>query len=311
MTDDTRDSSPAITTVAIEPAALQPADASHQDVVVTVETSGLSDRGLKREGNEDHFLIAQIDRTWRTVQTNMPADALPQYATESVTSQIVADGMGGAAAGEVASRTAIGTFVDIVLRTPYLILRLDKQSTRDVMTRMAARFAQITQALEAAVRRDPTLAGMGTTMTLVANFRADLLVAHVGDSRAYLYRQGRLERLTRDQTMVQSLLEKGAISPDEIATHPLRHLLSGVLGTKGKPIDVELHFVGLEDRDQVLLCTDGLTEMVPEPMIADVLEHALTAEAACKQLIDLANSRGGKDNVTAVVSRYQVTPASA
>lgn len=302
MTDETRDSLHAIGTDDEEPA-----DTSHQDVVVEVEASGLSDRGLRREGNEDHFLIAQIDRTWRTVQTNMPEDALPASATECVTSQIVADGMGGAAAGEVASRTAIGTFVDIVLRTPNLILRLDKQSTQDVMSRMAARFTRITQALEAAVRRDPTLAGMGTTMTLVANFRADLLVAHVGDSRAYLFRQGRLERLTRDQTMVQSLLEKGAISPEEVASHPLRHLLSGVLGTKGKPIDVELRFVGLEDRDQVLLCTDGLTEMVPEAMIAEVLVSAPTAEAACRQLIDLANSRGGKDNVTAVVSRYQIT----
>ncbi len=305
MTDDTRDSS-----TSSGPDAAPPAAASHQDVVVRVETSGLSDRGRRREGNEDHFLIAQIERTWRTVQTNMPADALPSSATESVTAQIVADGMGGVVGGEVASRTAIGTFVDIVLRTPNLILRLDPQSSQDVLTRMAARFAQITHALEAAVQRDPTLAGMGTTMTLVVNFRADLLVAHVGDSRAYLYRQGRLERLTRDQTMVQALVEKGVITPDEMAVHPMRHQLSGVLGTKGKPIDVELHFIGLEDGDQVLLCTDGLTEMVPEAMIADALATAPTAEAACVQLVELANRRGGKDNVTAVVSRYQIAPVA-
>ncbi len=305
MTDDTSD--PSIT-VRSDAAAL---DASDRDLVVTVETSGLSDRGLRREGNEDHFLIAEIERSWRTVQTNMPTDALPSSVTERITAQIVADGMGGAAAGEVASRTAIGTFVDIVLRTPNLIMRLDKQSTQDVLTRMAARFAQITQALEAAVRRDPTLAGMGTTMTLVVNFRADLLVAHVGDSRAYLYRKGHLERLTRDQTMVQSLLEKGVISRDEMASHPMRHMLSGVLGTKGKPIDVELHFTGLEDGDQVLLCTDGLTEMVPEAMIAEALATAPTAEAASRQLIDLANSRGGKDNVTVVASRYHVAPVVA
>jgi len=297
MTDDTRDTA-------------APAEPSHQDVVVTVETSGLSDRGLRRDGNEDHFLIARIDRTWRTVQTNMPTDMLPSRETESVTAQIVADGMGGAAGGEVASRTAIGTFVDIVLRTPNLILRLDTQSAQAVMTRMAARFEQIKLALEAAVRRDPTLAGMGTTMTLAVNFRGDLLVAHVGDSRAYLYRHGRLERLTRDQTMVQSLLEKGAISPEEMASHPMRHLLSGVLGTKGKPIDVELRFIGLEDGDQVLLCTDGLTEMVPESMIADVLANTDTADRASRQLVDLANSRGGKDNVTVVVSRYQIAAAS-
>jgi len=283
-------------------------DNSLQDVVVRVDTSGLSDRGLRRPGNEDHFLIAQIDRSWRTLQTSMPADAFQSSVTDSVTVQIVADGMGGAVGGEVASRTAIGAFVDIVLRTPNLILRLDKQNTQDVLTRMAARFELMKQALEEVVRRDPTLTGMGTTMTLAINFRADLLVAHVGDSRAYLFRRGHLERLTRDQTMVQSLLERGAISPEEMASHPLRHVLVGILGTKGKPIDVELRFIGLEDGDLVLLCSDGLTEMVPETAIADALAAASTAEAACQQLVDLAISRGGYDNVTAVVNRYQIAP---
>lgn len=305
MPEDHRDVPLALTSVHAEPA-----DKSHQDVVVHVDTSGLSDRGLRRAGNEDHFLVAQIDRTWRTLQTNMPADAFPSSATDSVTVQIVADGMGGVVGGEVASRTAIGAFVDIVLRTPNLILRLDKQSAQDVLTRMAARFEKMKQALEEAVRRDPTLTGMGTTMTLAVNFRADLLVAHVGDSRAYLLRQGHLERLTRDQTMVQSLLEKGAISAEELAHHPMRHMLAGVLGTKGKPIDVELRFIGLEDGDQVLLCSDGLTEMVAEADIANALLAAPTADAACRRLVELAIAHGGKDNVTAVVSRYQITPAA-
>ena len=303
MADDQRDLSQSARSVSMDPT-----DTPHQAVSVCVETSGLSDRGLRREGNEDHFLIAQIDRTWRTLQTNMAADAFPTSVTDSVTVQIVADGMGGAVGGEVASRTAIRAFADIVLRTPNLILRLDKQSAQDVLTRMAARFEQIKQTLEAAVRRDATLAGMGTTMTLVVNFRADLLVAHVGDSRAYLFRRGRLERLTRDQTMVQSLLERGAIAPEDVARHPMRHLLSGVLGTKGKPIDVELRFLGLEDRDQVLLCSDGLTEMVTEAAISEALAAAPSAEAACRQLVELANRNGGKDNVTVVVNRYQIAP---
>ncbi len=303
MAEDRRDAS--LTTTL---AGTDSADRTHQQVVVRVDTSGLSDRGLRRAGNEDHFLVAQIDRTWRTLQTNMPADAFPSTVTDSITAQIVADGMGGAVGGAVASRTAIATFVDIVLRTPNLILRLDKQNAKDVLTRMAARFEQMKQALEEAVRLDPTLSGMGTTMTLAVNFRADLLVAHVGDSRAYLLRKGHLERLTRDQTMVQSLLDQGAISAEELAHHPMRHVLAGVLGTKGKPIDVELRFIGLEDGDQVLVCSDGLTEMVAEAVIAEALAAAPTAEAACHRLVELANSHGGKDNVTAVVSRYQIAP---
>ena len=303
MAEDHRDVPP--TTL---PPRTDPADQSHQQVVVRVDTSGLSDRGLRRTSNEDHFLVAQLDRTWRTLQTNMPADAFPSAVTDSITTQIVADGMGGAVGGAVASRTAIATFVDIVLRTPALIFRLDEQNTKDVLTRMSARFEQMKEALEEAVHVDPTLTGMGTTMTLTINFGADLLVAHVGDSRAYLLRQGHLERLTRDQTMVQSLLDQGAISAEELAHHPMRHMLAGVLGSKGKPVNVELRFIGLEDGDQVLVCSDGLTEMVAEAVIADALAAAPTAEAACQRLIELANSHGGKDNVTAVVSRYQIAP---
>ena len=303
MAEDHRDLPP--TTL---PPRTDPVDQSHQHVVVRVDTSGLSDRGLRRASNEDHFLVAQLDRTWRTLQTNMPADAFPSAVTDSITAQIVADGMGGAVGGAVASRTAIATFVDIVLRTPALIFRLDEQNTKDVLTRMTARFEQMKQALEEAVRVDPTLTGMGTTMTLAINFGADLLVAHVGDSRAYLLRQGHLERLTRDQTMVQSLLDQGAISAEELAHHPMRHMLAGVLGSKGKPVNVELRFIGLEDGDQVLVCSDGLTEMVAEAVIAEALAAAPTAEAACQRLIELANSHGGKDNVTAVVSRYQIAP---
>jgi protein phosphatase len=309
MAEDHRDLPPTTLSPRTEPAAQ-----SHQHAVVRVDASGLSDRGLRRASNEDHFLVAQLDRTWRTLQTNMPADALPAAVTESITAQIVADGMGGAVGGAVASRTAIATFVDIVLRTPALIFRLDAQNAKDVLTRMAARFEQMKQSLEEAARVDPTLTGMGTTMTLAVNFGADLLVAHVGDSRAYLWRRGHLERLTRDQTMVQSLLDQGAISAEELAHHPMRHVLAGVLGTKGKPIDVELRFIGLEDGDQVLVCSDGLTEMVAEAVIAETLAAAPTAEAACQRLIELANSHGGKDNVTAVVSRYQIrlnAPAGA
>ncbi len=302
MPQDRTDASLAVTAVQTELAE----DANH-DLVVSVEASGLSDPGLRRSNNEDHFLISQIDRTWRTLQTNVPDGTFPSSVIDSVTAQIVADGMGGQAGGEVASRTAIAAFVDIVQRTPNLILRLDKQTTEAVLQRMTTRFEQVKEALEKVVQLDPTLRGMGTTMTLAINFKADLLVAHVGDSRAYLFRKGRLQRLTRDQTMVQSLRDTGALSEEELATHPMRHILTGVLGTKGKPINVELHFVRLEDGDQVLLCSDGLTEMVADSAIAEALAATPTCAEACRRLVDTANGNGGKDNVTALVSRYRIT----
>ncbi len=276
---------------------------------VEVEVTGLSHIGLRRSNNEDHFLIAQLDRTWRTLMTNVESDALPQSVTDTVHAMVVADGMGGHAGGEVASRTAITAFVDLVLRTPNLIVRLNKELTEAALQRLAKRFEAVKEALVDAVRRDPSLSGMGTTMTLACSVKTDLLVGHVGDSRAYLFRRGTLDRLTRDQTMGQFLRDTGVLSDAELAVHPLRHVLTGVLGTQGSPVDVDLRGLRLEDGDQVLLCTDGLTEMVTDSTIAAVLAATATASAhdACQRLIDLALANGGKDNVTVVLSRYRVS----
>ena len=131
----------------------------------------------------------------QTMLTNLPPGASPERA-ETAYGLLVADGMGGAAAGEVASRTAITILVDLVLRTPDWIMRPDEGLIREVLGRMDRRFRQVNQALAEQARSEPDLAGMGTTMTLACSHGADLVVAHVGDSRAYLFRQGRLAQLT-------------------------------------------------------------------------------------------------------------------
>lgn len=273
---------------------------------VRVDVAGLSDRGLVRENNEDHFLISQLDRAWRILQTNVKGDAMPSSVVDTVYGMIVADGMGGHVGGEVASRTAITTFVDMVLRTPNLIVRLDKDFTEQALQRMVKRFEGIKEALVDAVRRDPSLHGMGTTMTLAGSFGGDLIVAHVGDSRAYLLRRGELQRLTRDQTMGQFLKDTGVLTEEQLASHPMRHVLTGVLGTQGTPIDVDVRGMRLEDGDQLLLCTDGLTDMLTERAIRDALAGpSPTAADACQRLVNLAIGNGGKDNVTVVVARYR------
>jgi len=134
-----------------------------------------------------------------------------------------------------------------------------------------------------------------------------MLIAHVGDSRAYVFRKGELRRLTRDQTMAQFMADTGLISKDEIDCHPMRHILTGVLGTGATSGDVVLGVEKLVDGDQVLLCTDGLTEMVPEHVMARVLRESTgSAAEACQRLLDIALERGGKDNVTVVLGRYQI-----
>lgn len=273
-----------------------------------MDVSGLSHVGLVRSNNEDHFLVARIDRTLTTLITNLPPGSVPAVSVDSIYGLLVADGLGGHAAGEVASRTAIATLIDLVLATPDIITRLDDHFSQEVLRRFEQRFRRIAEVLAEQARGEPHLAGMGTTMTAACTAGADLLIAHIGDSRAYLMRQGRLLRLTRDHTVAQLLADTGRIGSHEIQTHPLRHILTGVLGTRGGPTDVDLSAHRLLDGDWILLCTDGLTEMVPEAAIVEVLQQpSQSAADACARLVQAALDRGGKDNVTAIVGRYSLT----
>jgi protein phosphatase len=273
---------------------------------VWVDIHGLSHPGRVRPNNEDYFLIARFDRTMRTLLTNLPPGEVPGRSSETVYGLVVADGMGGEAAGEVASRTALRTMIDLVLQTPDWILRLDSQLIREVERRMARRFRLIHETLNELARTDPKLFGMGTTMTVAVSHGGDLLVTHVGDSRAYLFRGGQLTRLTRDQTLAQELADAGAIRPVEVATHPLRHRLTGAISTKLGDVRTELGSFALADGDQLLLCSDGLTGMVPDDAIAEVLRRGDPAADACGALLARALAQGGKDNVTVVLARYQI-----
>lgn len=278
---------------------------------VRVDFGGRSHLGKVRPNNEDHFLVARLDRTLQTLVTNLAHGTIPAESSDTVYGMLVADGMGGHAGGEIASRTAISTFLDLVLRTPDIIMRLDPHLTEEALKRLDRRFQRVKEVLTDEVRRNPELAGMGTTMTLACSAGADLLIAHVGDSRAYLFRQGELRRLTRDQTMAQFLADTGLIASEEIDRHPMRNVLTGVLGTQGSPSDVVLRCERLADGDQVLLCTDGLTDMVPEAAIGDLLRQSTgTAAEACERLVERALERGGKDNVTVVLGRYRIERTS-
>jgi protein phosphatase len=274
---------------------------------VRVDLAGLSDPGRVRKTNEDHFMGARFDRTMRTLTSNLPqGDVPPEYA-ETAYAFLVADGVGGAVAGELASRTAVHAVVDLVLETPDWIMRIDKGLADEVLKRMERRFQKVREVLVTHATEDPRLKGMATTMTVAVTLGVDLLTTHVGDSRAYLFRRdGRLELLTHDQTMAQSLADAGAISQEEVAHHPSRHVLTSALATRGAFAQVELKHSRIEDGDTLLLCSDGLTEMVPDGSIAKVLAAKESAEKSCGRLVELALDAGGKDNVTVVVARYSI-----
>lgn len=271
-----------------------------------VELAALSHPGKVRANNEDSFLITRFGRTLQTVVTNLPDGYVPDQHAVTGYAMIVADGMGGAAAGKVASRTAIKTLVKLAIQTPDWVMRIDEDSAKEILQRAERRFRLLKVALVNRAKADPSLLGMGTTMTLAGTIGWDCAIAHVGDSRAYLLRKGELHQLTRDQTMAQTLVDAGVIKAEDVAKHPLRHVLTGAIGTEGGKLKAELHHLRLEDGDQLLLCTDGLTEMVTDAEIAEVLRKDGSADNACRALVDRALLAGGNDNVTVVLSRYHV-----
>lgn len=270
--------------------------------------AALSHRGKVRPNNEDHFLCVRFGRFLETLFTNLPPDSVPTRFEELGHGLLVADGMGGHAGGEVASKLAIQTLLDLVLSTPDWILSDAQPEAEQVMQRMAERYRQIDAVLTEQGRADPNLRGMGTTLTMACNFGASLVLAHVGDSRAYLLRGDALHQLTRDHTMAQALADMGIVRQEDVASHRLRHSLTRVLGARGDACEAEVLRLTLTDADLLLLCSDGLTEMVEDATIAEVLARAPSVQEACQSLIDSALKAGGKDNVTVVLARYRFLP---
>jgi protein phosphatase len=293
-------------TAELPPLPGQPAWPATFSSRIEVDLGAASHRGHVRENNEDCYLVSRLEREFDTLMTNLPKGSLPAKQTEVAYGLLVADGMGGAAAGEVASSDVVRTLVKLVLRTPDWHMRLDPVGAKRVLTRFDHRFRQLRDSLIARAQADPSLAGMGTTLTLAVSFGADLIIAHVGDSRAYLFHNGELHLLTRDQTLAQDLADSGVIRPEELNIHYARHILTGVIATAGNDPQPELHQMLLADHDQVLLCTDGLNEMLTDNAISEVLGRNLSASEACDALVEQALEAGGMDNVTVALARYRI-----
>lgn len=269
-----------------------------------MELGALSHQGRVRTNNEDHYLVARLSRSFESLMTNVPDGVLPTHVHESGYGMLVADGMGGMAAGEVASRLAIQTLVQIVLEVPDWILLVDELSAPELKTRVSEYFQEIDSEISKQQATDPSLAGMGTTMTLAYSLGSEAFVGHVGDSRAYLFRDGTTQQLTQDHTHVQRLVSAGAISRQQAATHRLRGVLTQAIGGQSGQLRVEVHRLQLRERDRLLLCTDGLTDMVPESSIAEALARERPAQQICQDLVDLALEAGGRDNVSVCLAHY-------
>ncbi len=217
------------------------------------------------------------------VRQNNEDSLYPETSGESdgPATLVVADGMGGHVAGEVASRLAVNAAASNMLLP-------------------SDRVAAGNRAIREEVAREPDLEGMGTTMTLVSlGEDGSATFAHVGDSRAYLYRAGELRQLTEDHTIAAEYVARGEISAEEAASHPQRHILTRTLGLS-RFVNIDEIQVALEPEDRILLCSDGLNEMVSDDAIAAAMDGGTVDDVTWK-LIEMANEAGGVDNVTVIV----------
>ena len=272
---------------------------------VQVDIAAQTHQGLVRSANEDHYLVICLERALETLLTSLPPHQVPARAEEVAYGILVADGVGGAAAGEMASRLALTTLVGLILHTPDWILSDEPHEVERVIERLANHYRGIHEALYGRGLADPNLAGMGTTMTVAGSIGAAAVIGHIGDSRAYLFRGGELHQLTRDHTWVQKMVDLGQLSAEEAARHPKRHVLIRSLGGQMPNVEGDFQRAWLADGDQLLLCTDGLTNMVDDAAIASLLGSAATSNEACQALVAAALDKGGIDNVTVALARYR------
>lgn len=277
-----------------------PLDSPPPAVTVEVEFGAKSRRAPQRFANEDHYLVLRLGRHQDTILTSLPSHAIPHRFDEFGYGMLVANGMG--ANGEAASRIAITTLVHLAVYFGRWHLRIDEPTAWEVMNR-GKRFYR---AVDAALLQAGLHGGLALESTLTAVFTVgqDLFFAHVGHSRAYLFRDGRLMQLTHDHALTREHLggtpdinlmgsEEGPLSePDEMP------------GIHGPKIDVER--VGLLDGDIVFMCTKGLTDVVDEEAITKVLALPATPDNQCQTLVNLAMEAGGREDATALVARYRI-----
>ena len=247
-------------------------------------------------------MVVRRSRARSVLMTSLGDDSLP-YSQDDAFVMIVADGMGGQAFGEVASSLALRTAWDLASHKSSWIMKLDESEIQEIKERAKVCVQLLNRALLEQAESNPDFAGMGTTLTCAYSMGADLMIIHVGDSRAYIVRGQEVRQVTHDHTLAQDLMDAGM---EPSYTIGFRHLLTNCLGCGTDEVFADVNLFRLQDGDQLLLCTDGLTDLVKDDEIGEVLSQHGEAQAACQALVDLALDRGGKDNVTVVLARYQI-----
>ena len=271
---------------------------------VRIDMAGLSDPGKVRKNNEDQFLAVRRYRGREVLLTSMPREKLEAHEDHAYT-LAVADGMGGRDFGELASQLALQTGWDLGAGEVKWTVKVNEREEEELRQKAQVSFNLINQAILDESHANPRLAGMGTTLTICYTTGPELFVMHAGDSRAYLLRAAKLTRLTHDHNIAQVLVDSGMAAPDSAEAKRMRHVLTNCLGGPDSGVQVDVHHHRLANDDVLMLCTDGLNDMIHDDEIARLMvEHPVPADA-CQVLVDLALERGGRDNITVLIGRYR------
>ena len=276
--------------------------------LVRAEFGARSHRGRALQENDDHYLAVQLTQQIGTLATSLSSADLPSPFAEYAYAAVVADGIGRGGTGSVAARLAISTLATLALRFGQWQMRIDPRAASEVIERSEWLYRRTNETVFQRSQTDPRLAGMAAALTGIYSVGTDLFVAHVGHARCYLFRDGLLVQLTRDHT----LRERRAVSSHPIpigqAIEDVTHILTHAVGAAGGGSAVVVEHFRLADGDSLLLCTNGLTDVVLEDAIADVLGSRRSPSEQCDLLLDMALANGADDNTTVVTASYNVPP---
>jgi len=263
------------------------------------EFGAMSHEGLLRSENQDHYIVVRRTRTQQLLFTNVPSELLA-LPTDEAFGMAVADGMGGEGAGSLASQLAIRAAWELAGRTTSWVMKLEDLTSNELAERVEGFVHRMQEAFVQEFESNPEFLRSGTTWTSAYLVSSFAVVASIGDSPSYLWREGTMGRITTDHTIEREFIAAG-VSPKIAGKYS--HMLTRCLGCDAPSAKPDVYHLRLQPGDQLLLCTDGLTDMVDERRIAECLDGAPNAQSACDGLVALALAAGGKDNVTAVLAR--------